>query len=301
MRRREFIAAIGGAAAVWPLATRAQEPGRIYRLGLMTASLKRVEPPIAAFFDELRVFGFVEGQNLKVDGGAYGPRDDQLPEIVAAMAKSPPDVIWCSTIAQMRAAQEAVRTVPIVGMTNDMIATGLVKSFARPDGNITGISLLAPELDAKRQDIIIEAVPGVRRMAILADANASAPQQLKAVQDAASARGIELAIFTIRAPEDIMPVMNEIKTSGAAAINVLASPLLYANRRLIIERAAALRLPAIYERPDMAEEGGLIGYGTPGTSIFRQAARMGRQSAAWRQASRHSYRAADQLRIGRQS
>jgi putative ABC transport system substrate-binding protein len=274
MRRREFIAAIGGAAAMLPLATRAQEPGRIYRLGLMTASLKRVEPPIAAFFDELRVFGFVEGQNLKVDGGAYGPRDDQLPEIVAAMAKSPPDVIWCSTIAQMRAAQEAVRTVPIVGMTTDMIATGLVKSFARPDGNITGISLLAPELDAKRQDIIIEAVPGVRRMAILADANATAPQQLKAVQDAASARNIELAIFTIRAPEDIMPVMNEIKTSGAAAINVLASPLLYANRRLIIERAAALRLPAIYERPDMAEEGGLIGYGTPGTSLFRQAARM---------------------------
>jgi putative tryptophan/tyrosine transport system substrate-binding protein len=173
MRRREFIAAIGGAAAAWPLATRAQEPDRIYRLGLMTASFKRVDPPMAAFFDELRVSGFVEGQNLKVDGGAYGPRDDQLPEIVAAMAKSPPDVIWCSTVAQMRATQEAVRTVPIVGMTSDMIAAGLVKSFARPDGNITGISLLSPELDAKRQDIIIEAVPGVRRMAMLADAKAT--------------------------------------------------------------------------------------------------------------------------------
>jgi putative tryptophan/tyrosine transport system substrate-binding protein len=274
MRRREFIAAIGGAAAVWPLATRAQEPGRIYRLGIMTASLKRVDPPIAAFFDELRVFGFVEGQNLKVDGGAYGPRDEQLPEIVAAMAKSPPDVIWCSTIAQMRAAQEAVRTVPIVGMTSDMIATGLVKSIARPDGNITGISLLSPELDAKRQDIIMEAVPGGRRMATLADANATTPQQLKTLRDATSARGIELAIFTVRTPEDIIPVMNEIKMSGTAAINVLGSPLLFANRRLVIERAAALRLPAIYEWPEMAEEGGLIGYGARFTSIFRQAARM---------------------------
>ena len=94
MRRREFFAAIGGAVAAWPLATHAQEPGRIYRLSLMTASLKRDTPPIAAFFDELRVSGFVEGQNLKVDGGGYGPRDEQLPEIVAAIAKSPPDVIF---------------------------------------------------------------------------------------------------------------------------------------------------------------------------------------------------------------
>ena len=224
---------------------------------------------------------------------AYGPRDEQLPEIVAAMAKSPPDVIWCSTVAQMRAAQEAVRAVPIVGMTTDMIATGLVKSFARPGGNITGISLLSPELDGKRQDIMIEAVPGARRMAMLADAIATAPQQLKALQDAGRARGIELTIFTIRTPEDIVPAMNEIKASGAAAINVLSSPLLFANRRLIIERAAALRLPAIYEWPEMAEEGGLIGYGARLTGIFRQAARMVVKAVAWRQASRHSDRAAD--------
>src|SRR5260370_31894026 len=113
MQRRAFITLLGGAAAVWPLATRAQEPGRIYRLGLMTASLKRVAPPIAAFFDELRVFGFVEGQNLKVDGGGYGPGDEQLPGIAAPMAKSPPHVIFCATIARMRASQEAFRTVPI--------------------------------------------------------------------------------------------------------------------------------------------------------------------------------------------
>lgn len=236
--------------------------------------MKRVEPPIAAFFDELRLFGFVEGQNLKVDGGAYGPRDEQLPEIVAAMAKSPPDVIWCSTVSQMRAAKAAVPTVPIVGLTTDMVATELVKSFAHPDGNITGISLLSPELDAKRLEIIIEAVPGVRRMATLADVNATAPQQLKTLRDAASARGVELAIFTVRASEDTMPAMDEIKASGAAAINVLGSPLLFANRRIIIERAAGIRLPAIYEWPETAEEGGLIGYGARFPSIFRQGARM---------------------------
>ena len=109
-----------------------------------------------------------------------------------------------------------------VGIAGDMIANGLVKSVARPDGNITGISLLSPELNGKRQDIIIEAVSGARRMAILAEANNTTPQQLKALQDAGRARGIELAIFTIRTPEDIAPAMNEIKMSGAAAINVLS-------------------------------------------------------------------------------
>src|SRR5262245_50956182 len=111
-------------------------------------------------------------------------------------------------------------------------------------------------------------------MAALVDANATPLQQLKTFRDEASARGIELAIFTVRAPEDIVPVMDEIKASGAAAINVLGSPLLFANRRLIIERAAAVRLPASYEWPEMAEEGGLIGYGARLTSTFRQAARM---------------------------
>jgi len=253
---------VGGAAAVLPHATHAQEAGRIYRLGVMSASKIGVTR-IAAFFDELRLSGFVEGQNLKVDGGGYGLRDEQLPEIVAAMAKSPPDVIFCATAAEMRAAQGAIRAVPIVGITGDMIANGLVKSVARPDGNITG----------KRQDII-EAVSGARRMAILAGASNNTPQQLKALQDARRARGIELAIFSVRTSEDIAPAMNEIKMSGAAAINVLSSALLNANRSLIFKRAAELRLPAIYEWPEMAEEGGLIGYGARLTGIFRQAARM---------------------------
>ncbi|WFU82091.1 ABC transporter substrate-binding protein [Bradyrhizobium sp. CIAT3101] len=273
MQRRQFIGLIGGAAA-WSLASHAQERGRIYRLGIMTASLKKGEPPIVAFFDELQMSGFIEGKNLKVDGGAYGPRNEQLPEIVAAIAKSPPDVIWCSTEAQMRVTHAAVRDVPIVGLTTDMVATGLVKSLASPGGNITGISLLSPELDSKRQDILIDAVPGARRMAALADGNATTPSQLDSLRDATSARGIELVIFTVRMTEDILTVMNEIKTSNVAAINVLGSPLLFANRRLIIERSAVLRLPTIFEWPEMAEEGGLIGYGARASSIFRQGARM---------------------------
>jgi putative ABC transport system substrate-binding protein len=281
MRRREFITLIGGAAAS-PLVARAEEAGRVFRLGVLMNSSKN-STIAAAFFDEIRVFGFVEGQNLKVDGGGFGLREEQLPEIVAAMAKSPPDVIFagndrvllaCSAVFSLRASQEAIRAVPIVGLQSDAMAAGLVKSLARPGGNITGISILSPELDGKRQDILIEAVPGARQMAMLADANSAAPQRLKALQDAARARGIEFAIFTIRTPEDIAPTMNEIKASDAAAINVLSSPVLFGNRSLIFERAAALRLPAIYEWPEMAEEGGLIGYGARLSGVFRQAARM---------------------------
>jgi putative ABC transport system substrate-binding protein len=120
----------------------------------------------------------------------------------------------------------------------------------------------------------LEAVPKARRVAALADPANTAPAQLQALQDAARARGVELAIFTAQTPEDIAPAMNEIKTSGAAAINVLSALLFAANRRLVIDRAAALRLPTIYEWPEMAEEGGLLGYGARLSGIFRQLARQ---------------------------
>jgi putative tryptophan/tyrosine transport system substrate-binding protein len=271
MRRREFMFLMSGAAA-WPLSARAQEAGRIYRLAVLSPGPKGALFN-AAFFDELRVFGFVDGKNLKVNGDGFGLRDEQIAEVVTATAKSQPDVIFCAAVPHIRAAQDAMPAVPIVGLATDMGAAGLVKSHARPGGNITGISLLSPELDGKRQEIMIEAVPGAHRMAMLAKATAT-PQKLKALQDAAGARRIEIAIFTIRTPEDVAPATNEIKAWGAAAINVLASPLLFVNRRLIIKRAAALRLPAIYEWPEMAEEGGLIAYGARLTAISRQAARM---------------------------
>jgi putative tryptophan/tyrosine transport system substrate-binding protein len=121
MRRREFMILMSGAAA-WPLNARAQDAGRIYRLESLTPGPK-VGPLNAAFFDELRTFGFVDGQNLKVSGAGFGLRDEQLAETVAAMAKSPPDVIFCAAVAQMRAAQEAMRAVPIVGLANDMLVS----------------------------------------------------------------------------------------------------------------------------------------------------------------------------------
>jgi putative ABC transport system substrate-binding protein len=279
MTRREFITLIESAVAVpllWVPVARAQEPGRIYRLGMVTGA-GRQAPRIVAFFDELKGFGFVEGQNLKIVAGGFDVRDDQSAEVAATLAKSAPDVIFCVSDVATRAAKESTRTVPIVGLSGDMVAADLVRSFARPGGNVTGVSILSLELDGKRQEILMEAVPGARRIAVLTDPAAlprSAQPQLQALQDATRARGVEVEVIRAGAPEQIAPTMDKAKEWGATALNVLSAPLFSFNRRIVIERAAALGLPAIYEWPEMAEEGGLIGYGPRLPLIYRQLARL---------------------------
>jgi putative ABC transport system substrate-binding protein len=157
-----------------------------------------------------------------------------------------------------------------------MVSEGLVNSLARPGGNITGISLLSPELDGKRQDLLIEAVPGIKRLAVLADANITPPKHLQELQEGARRHGVECTIIPIATPEQIVPTMERIRDSGSQAINVLAGPLFgsYPNRSTIIENANRLRLPAVYQWPEMAEEGGMAAYGSRFADIFRQMARQ---------------------------
>jgi putative ABC transport system substrate-binding protein len=273
MRRREFIALLGGATVTWPLAARAQEPGRIYRLGILTGAARQA-PRMVAFFDELKVLGFVEGQNLKLVVDGFDLREDQFPEVAATVAKAAPDVVFCVSDAATRAAQQSAYTVPIVVLSSDMVAAGFVRSLARPGGNFTGVSAFGAELNGKRLEILMEVVPGARRIAILADPKVTQPAELQALQNVARARGVELVIFTAGAPEQIAPAMDKAKASGATALNVLTAPLFSFNRPIVFERAAAPGLPAIYEWPEMAEEGGLIAYGPRLTLIYRQSARL---------------------------
>ena len=268
MKRREFIALVGGAAAAWPLAGRAQEVGRTYRLGGLAVN-PRDAPLWVAMFDELRRAGFIEGKNLTVDWHQYGPHVDLIPEFAVALVKAKVDVIVATGDAAIRAAQQATTTIPILGSTDDMVGSGLVNSMARPDGNTTGTSILAAELDGKRQEILVEAVPGIRHMAVLADSKRNA-SQLQSLQDTARARGIELSIYQIVRPEDVSAALDAAKASGAAALNALSSPILYGSRQIIMQRAAALRLPAIYQFPEEAEEGGFIGYGPRVVQLYRE-------------------------------
>jgi putative tryptophan/tyrosine transport system substrate-binding protein len=261
VKRRDLIKLVGGAATFWPaLVALAQEAGRTYRLGALYPG-PREAPQIVAMFEELRQLGFIESHNLMIDWRVYGPRVELLSEFAMGLVKAKVDVILAGGDAAIRAAQGATATISILGFTDDMVGSGLVSSLAKPGGNTTGVSLLAAELDGKRQEILIEAVPGLRRIAALADSNTTAPRQFQALQDAARARGVELSIYRVAEPDEIASAIDAAKTSDAAALNVLASPLLFGNRQVIIERAAALRLPAMYQWPEVAEQGGFIGYG----------------------------------------
>ena len=269
MRRREFIA-LTGASVTWPFAALAQEPGRLYRLGIL-ASVPRSHPAslYPVFFDELQRRGFVEGKNLTIEYHVTGQDNNLRSQYAAELVKAQVDVIVVTGDAAIRAAQEATHTIPILASTDDMVGAGFVASLARPDGNTTGVSILATELDGKRQEILIEAFPGLRRMAALADFN-RVPVKLEALQEAALARNIELSIIQVARSEDIAAAVEEAYGSGARALNVLASPLLFNHRRLILDRVATLRLPAIYQAPEVAEEGGLIAYGPRLVPIFRE-------------------------------
>jgi putative tryptophan/tyrosine transport system substrate-binding protein len=219
-------------------------------------------------FEKLRRFGFIEGQNLTVDWHAFALRVDLVSDFAAELVKADVDVILASGDLATRAAQRATPTIPILGTTDDMVQSGLVKSLARPDGNTTGISMFSTELDGKRQEILIEVVPGLRRMAALADSNTTASPQLQALQDAARVRNVELSIHRIARPEEIAAAIDAAKAWGAAALNVLASPVLFGNRQIIMQRVAALRLPAIYQFPEVAEDGGFVAYGPRLVHIF---------------------------------
>jgi len=273
IRRREFMTLVGGAAAGWPFFAEAQEASRIYRLGFLIP-IARDAAVTVAFFDELRTHGFVEGQNLSIVPGGFDVPAARIAEVAETMVKAAPDAIVAGPDLQLRALQGLTKTIPLIGMTEDMVASRLVASLARPSGNTTGISLLSPELDSKRQEILIEAVPGTRRMTALADSNATVESHLQMLRDAAQARCVDLSVNCVAKSEEIIPAINEAKASGTQALNFLATPLFFVNRRTIFDHVAALRLQAIYQWPEMAEEGGFAGYGARFAQLYRQRARI---------------------------
>jgi putative tryptophan/tyrosine transport system substrate-binding protein len=270
MRRREVIGLLGGAAA-WPVAAHAQQSQPARRIAVL---VPLPEAGWAPMFNELRQHGYVEGESLAIDRRGFDARYDQFPTIVADLISASPDAILCGGDAAIRAVQAATGSIPVVAITDDMVGAGLVRSLARPGANTTGISILAADLDGKRQEVLVDFLPATRRVGTLSDAQNNTPAQLAALLEAARSRGIELSIHRVERNEDIVPAIDAAKASGAAALNVLASPLLHGNRRSIISRTTELRLPAIYQWPDTAKEGGLLGYGPRFAEVLRLLARQ---------------------------
>jgi len=266
--RREFILLVGSATA-WPLVALTQEAGRNYRLGSLYQAPWDA-PHHVAFREELTQLGFVDGGNLAIDRTGHGMRPEQFAQHAAYLVKSKVDVIQCGGDAAIRAAQQATSAIPILGLTDDMVGAGLVASLAHPGGNITGVSILASELDAKRQETLLELVPTAHQIAVLADSATTAPSQLRALEDAGAARGIKVTVYEVRRIEEIAAAVDSAKAAGAAALNVLATPLFFNNRHIIFERTTAVRLPAIYQWPEIARDGGLVAYGPSIVKIYRR-------------------------------
>lgn len=273
MKRRELIFALAGAAA-WPLTARGQQSGRTYRIAYLGPSSWE-SPPQRAFIKGLGQLGFIKGNNLELDTNGSGLRPGQYAEVAQRRVEAKPDLIVCGGPEPARAAQQATKTIPLLVNTDDMVGEGLVASIAHPGGNTTGVSILSPDLDGKRLEILLELLPSTRHVDALAGSDTANEEHSKALQAEARARGVELVIRTVGAYSEIAPAIEAAKTAGATGLNVLGSALLFGNRQVIFERTAALGLPAIYQWPENAHEGGLIGYGPSIVRIYeKQLSRM---------------------------
>src|SRR5712671_2584761 len=221
MQRRDFITLLGGAAATMTAARMAwaQPAGKTYRLGVLVQAPRNAAHWVA-FFDELRKEGFFEGVNLTVVDEFNTPLD-RADSVATMMVNARPDAIITAG-ALTRALQRATETIPILTVSDDLLAEKVVTSLSHPDGNATGISILATELDGKRQEILLETIPDTHRLAILADIGVTTPEQLKALENAAKARDIIVSTHIARRADDIMPAIDAALSAGAQAFNVLA-------------------------------------------------------------------------------
>jgi len=274
MRRREFITLLGGAAAGWPSAVRAQQPARLPTIGFFGGNKPSdTSQWVAAFVQQLGKFGWIEGRNIVVEYRWAEGRTERLAEIAAEFVKLKMDVIVTYGTPGTVAAKQATSVIPIVSaLMGDPVGTGLAASIARPGGNVTGLSTQATDLAAKRLQLLHQAVPNLHRLAILANVgNPANVLEMGEVQAAASMLGFEVATLEIRRAEDIIPVFEATK-GRVDALYIAPDALVESNRIRINTLALANRLPTMHGGRDYVEAGGLMSYGPSFPDLFRRAA-----------------------------
>ena len=271
MKRREFITLLAGAAVAWPVAAHAQPGGRMRRVGMLwPGATPPASPRMESFRDGLREAGYVEGQNLTIEL-RYSRRGSQhLPELAAELVRLNVELIQASGDHAPKIAQQATGTIPILAFTDDVLGAGLVASLSRPGGNTTGLTILAPELSAKRLEILGEIVPGLSRVAALWDPN-SGKSQVAMTETAARAMNIQLQVLKVQHRDDLAEAFAAARKAEAQAVNIFGSPFLASLSGEIIGFAAAHRLPAIYQWKEYVEDGGLVSYGPSLVQLWRQA------------------------------
>jgi putative tryptophan/tyrosine transport system substrate-binding protein len=274
VRRREFIALIGAAAAC-PLAAHAQQPATPVIGFLHGQSADSVTHLVAAFRRGLAETGYVEGRNVAIEYRWADGHGDRLPALTADLIQRRVTVIAATggdhTVLAVKRATTTLPTVFTIG--GDPVALGLVAGLSRPGGNITGVTQIAPLLDPKRLEVMHELMPGVAVVAVLHNPeNANVRSQVPALQEAARAMGIELRLVPAASESEIDLAFAKLAEQRVSALVVASDPFFNGRRRQIVARATALAVPAIFHQREFAEDGGLMSYGTSATDMYRRAA-----------------------------
>jgi putative tryptophan/tyrosine transport system substrate-binding protein len=262
LKRREFISLLGGAAAEWPLAARAQQPGKTTRVGYIRAGTLDNDPYRVEFVRGMRDLGYVEGRNIAYEFRHYGDDAESIPALISDLLRAKVDIIVVGGTAAIRAAQAATQSIPIVvGAAADPLGSGLIASLARPGGNTTGLSILSTELTAKRLELLKEVMPQAARIAILQHpGNPAHHIFIEEIQPTANSLNLPYRIFEAPRSEDFERSFALIREWPADAVVVLDDPTFISYRPVMAESAARQRLPLICGFREMTEAGCLFSY-----------------------------------------
>jgi putative tryptophan/tyrosine transport system substrate-binding protein len=272
MKRREFITLLGGAAVAWPLDARAQQ-SPMPVIGFMGATTPSAQSQwTTAFVQRLRELGWIEGRNVAIEYRWMEGRNERAAEITTEFIRLKVDVIVVQGTASVVAAKQATSVIPIVfALAGDPVGAGLVASLARPGGNVTGLSGQQADLAGKRLELLREVVPGLRRLAMMANAgNPYTVLEMGEAQAAARTLGLDVVTLEIRRADEIVPAFQALK-GRADALYVVNDPLVNTNRIRTITLALTARLPTMHGSRDHVEAGGLMSYGPNYPDLFRRA------------------------------
>jgi putative ABC transport system substrate-binding protein len=274
VKRREFITLIGGAAAVCFGSALAQQPDRVWRIGILHGLPQEASTGVAAFRQRLSELGYLEGQNTAIEY-RWSDQADRLSLLAAALTEMKVDIIVVGDGTTAKAAKQATREIPIVAavFTDDPVAAGLAVSLGHPGGNVTGISLFAPEMSGKRLELLRDIVPHLMRVAVLwTPQSAAHPALLRAAHQAAHELGIDLVQIEVSGPNDIENAFDLIMRERVDAVAALQGVEFYRIRARIAELGLMHRMPIITGEDGFARLGGLVQYGPSPTENWRQAA-----------------------------
>jgi putative ABC transport system substrate-binding protein len=264
---------VGGGAALWVRAA-AGQGAPTPTVGIVRVNAPASEQFVNTFRRDMAALGWDEGRNVRYEIRFSDGRNDRVVANVTELVARPVDVLMTFGNFATAAAQRTTTRIPIVAMSDNMVDSGLVKSWTRPEGNTTGLSIMGRELDVKRLELLHEMVPGARRIGGLVDPTITPASREAEVVAAARRFDVELVPVRVEGADDVPRALDAVIAAGVGAVTVFASPMLHAERARMIERLNQMRLPAMYEWPETAEEGGLIGYGARILRTYRQVAVM---------------------------